>query len=52
MFFRKIMALGATAAMLAMSPALAQTELKLATDSGAKGSPSGDAMDRWATLFE
>jgi len=52
MFFRKIMALGATAAMLAMSPALAQTELKLATDSGAKGSPSGDAMDRWATLIE
>ncbi|MGX0879372.1 TRAP-type C4-dicarboxylate transport system substrate-binding protein [Roseovarius sp. MBR-154] len=52
MFFRKIMVLGATAAMLAMSPALAQTELKLATDSGAKGSPSGDAMDRWATLIE
>ncbi|RXV59454.1 C4-dicarboxylate ABC transporter substrate-binding protein [Roseovarius sp. A46] len=52
MFFRKIMTLGATAAMLAMSPALAQTELKLATDSGAKGSPSGDAMDRWATLIE
>jgi TRAP-type C4-dicarboxylate transport system substrate-binding protein len=51
-FFRKIMVLGATAAMLAMSPALAQTELKLATDSGAKGSPSGDAMDRWATLIE
>ncbi|WP_306152442.1 TRAP transporter substrate-binding protein DctP [Roseovarius sp. MMSF_3281] len=52
MFFKKIMILGATAAMLAMSPAWAQTELKLATDSGAKGSPSGDALDRWAALIE
>jgi TRAP-type transport system periplasmic protein len=32
--------------------AYAQTTLKLATDSGAKGSPSGDAMDRWAELIE
>jgi TRAP-type C4-dicarboxylate transport system substrate-binding protein len=26
--------------------------LKLATDSGAKGSPAGNAMDRWAELIE
>lgn len=32
--------------------AQAETTLKLATDSGAKGSPSGDAMDRWAELIE
>ncbi len=40
------------AAVLALgAPALAQSvTLKLATDSGAKGSPSGDAMDRWAAL--
>lgn len=30
----------------------AETTLKLATDSGAKGSPSGNAMDRWAELIE
>jgi len=34
------------------SPALAQTTLRLATDSGARGSPSGDTMDRWAALVE
>jgi len=26
--------------------------LKMATDSGAKGSPAGDALDRWAALIE
>ncbi len=52
MFLRKIMTLSATVAMLAVAPAWAQTELKLATDSGAKGSPSGDALDRWASLIE
>ncbi len=42
-----------TLAMIsAMTPAMAETTLKLATDSGAKGSPSGDAMDRWAALVE
>jgi TRAP-type C4-dicarboxylate transport system substrate-binding protein len=35
------------------SPASADVRvLKLATDSGAKGSPSGNAMDRWAELIE
>ena len=52
MFLRKIMTVGATVAMFAVAPAWAQTELKLATDSGAKGSPSGDALDRWASLIE
>ncbi|WP_101069117.1 TRAP transporter substrate-binding protein DctP [Roseovarius salinarum] len=52
MFIKKIMTLGATVAMLAVAPAWAQTELKLATDSGAKGSPSGNALDRWAELIE
>ena len=37
--------LGATASAQSVT-------LKLATDSGAKGSPSGDAMDRWASLVE
>ena len=46
------MCLSATAIMLAAASASAQTELKLATDSGAKGSPSGDALDRWAALIE
>lgn len=32
------------------SPALSQTTLRLATDSGARGSPSGNTMDRWAEL--
>lgn len=36
----------------ALPAAYAETTLKLATDSGAKGSPSGDAMDRWAELIE
>lgn len=35
-----------------VSTAGAQTTLKLATDSGAKGSPSGDALDRWAELVQ
>lgn len=43
---------GAMTALLASSPALAQTTLKLATDSGAKGSPSGDALERWADLID
>ncbi len=30
----------------------AQTVLKMATDSGAKGSPAGDALERWADLIE
>ncbi|KZY32624.1 C4-dicarboxylate ABC transporter substrate-binding protein [Roseovarius sp. HI0049] len=52
MFIRKILCLSASVIMLSASAATAQTELKLATDSGAKGSPSGDALDRWAALIE
>ena len=48
----KILAAGAAIALLSMAPAVAQVQLKLATDSGAKGSPSGDALDRWAALIE
>ncbi|RMC31629.1 TRAP transporter substrate-binding protein DctP [Paracoccus alkanivorans] len=52
MLMKKVMALGTVALMLALTPARAETQLKLATDSGAKGSPSGDALDRWAALVE
>lgn len=45
-------ALTGAAAMLPQADALAQTTLKMATDSGAKGSPAGDALDRWAALIE
>lgn len=30
----------------------AQAQLKIATDSGAQGSPSGDAIEKWAELIE
>lgn len=39
-------------AFASFTGAQAETTLKLATDSGAKGSPSGNAMDRWAKLIE
>jgi len=39
-------------AFASFTGAQAETTLKLATDSGAKGSPSGNAMDRWAELIE
>ena len=49
----------ALAATMALAAAGAETgaqaqdvTLRLATDSGAQGSPSGDAMDRWAALIE
>jgi TRAP-type C4-dicarboxylate transport system substrate-binding protein len=32
--------------------AWAETTLKMATDSGAKGTPAGDAIERWASLIE
>ncbi|MDO6564822.1 TRAP transporter substrate-binding protein DctP [Amphritea sp. 1_MG-2023] len=41
----------ATAGALMASSAQAAT-LKMATDSGAKGSPAGDTLDRWADLIE
>ena len=45
--------IAAAAALGLAGAAVAQdATLKLATDSGAKGSPSGDAMDRWAELIE
>ncbi|MEO1192984.1 MAG: TRAP transporter substrate-binding protein DctP [Pseudomonadota bacterium] len=48
---------GAAAAALVLSLGAAglaaeTTTLKMATDSGAKGSPAGNALDRWAQLIE
>ncbi len=40
------------AAALGATGAAAQTTLRMATDSGAKGSPAGDALERWAALIE
>lgn len=50
MLFKKLLTLSTAIVLAIMTPALADTKLKLATDSGAKGSPSGDALDRWAAL--
>ncbi|MFX0541086.1 TRAP transporter substrate-binding protein DctP [Roseovarius sp. S4756] len=52
MFTKTILSLGTAMTLALAAPAMAQTSLKLATDSGAKGSPSGDALDRWAALIE
>lgn len=52
MSMRTLLLAGAASALMMLSPALAETTLKLATDSGAKGSPSGNAMDRWAALVD
>lgn len=52
MLLKKILMAGTAIALMAMTPAMAETTLKLATDSGAKDSPSGDALDRWAALIE
>jgi TRAP-type C4-dicarboxylate transport system substrate-binding protein len=52
MLFKTILGLGTAMAFALAAPAMAETTLKLATDSGAKGSPSGDALDRWAALIE
>ncbi|WP_286237918.1 TRAP transporter substrate-binding protein DctP [Neptuniibacter halophilus] len=40
-----------TACALMTAPLHAET-LKMATDSGAKGSPAGDTLERWAELIE
>lgn len=37
---------------LAASGASAQVNMRIATDSGAQGSPSGNAIDKWAQLIE
>ncbi|GAB5469427.1 MAG: TRAP transporter substrate-binding protein [Rhodospirillales bacterium] len=47
---------GAAVAALVMAawstPSFAETTLKMATDSGAKGSPAGNALERWAQIIE
>lgn len=52
--FKTVCRLAATvAAVLALSVGTAgAVTLKMATDSGAKGSPTGDAMESWAELIE
>lgn len=46
-------ALACAAFAFATAPvAQAETVLKMATDSGAKGSPAGNALERWAKLIE
>lgn len=52
MLVKRFLAASTAVALLVVSPAMAETTLKLATDLGAKGSPSGNAMDRWAALVE
>jgi len=52
MSFRATFLAALLLAFSAVSGVQAETTLKLATDSGAKGSPSGNAMDRWAELIE
>lgn len=42
----------ATVLSFVTSVAVAQTTMKIATDSGAKGSPNGDAVEKWARLIE
>ena len=49
---RRTLIAAAAAFGLVGAAAAQDATLKLATDSGAKGSPSGDAMDRWAELIE
>lgn len=51
MLYKHILGLGTAIALALSAPVMAETTLKLATDSGAKGSPSGDALDRWAALI-
>jgi TRAP-type C4-dicarboxylate transport system substrate-binding protein len=48
----KIFAATVLSAALATSAAVAQTELKFATDSGARDSPSGAALAEWARAVE
>lgn len=43
---------GAVMLALVASQASAETTLKIATDSGPEGSPSGDAIKKWAELIE
>jgi TRAP-type C4-dicarboxylate transport system substrate-binding protein len=53
MFIRaKKLALGGISALLLMAGSAQALTLKLATDSGAKGSPAGNAIEAWATAIE
>lgn len=48
----KKLALAGTAALLLMAGGAQALTLKLATDSGAKGSPAGNAIEAWAKAIE
>ena len=49
---RNLIVAGAVIVGLAAGQATAATTLKIATDSGAEGSPSGNAMAQWAKMIE
>ena len=48
----KTLLAGAAASVLVMSTHAQALTLKLATDSGTKGSPAGDALKKWGELIE
>ena len=48
----KTLLAGAAASVLIMSTHAQALTLKLATDSGTKGSPAGDALKKWGELIE
>jgi len=48
----KTLALAAGVSLIALTASAQSMTIKLATDSGAKGSPTGDAMEKWASLIE
>ncbi len=50
--FTTITALSAALFLAGTSLNAEAAKLRLATDSGTKGSPAGDALDNWATLIE
>ncbi len=49
-WFKKLVI--ATTLSFLTSTAVAKTTMNIATDSGVKGSPSGDAVEKWARLIE
>ena len=50
--FGKFLSASAVALGLMALPALAEIELKIATDSGDRDSPSGQAIANWAKAIE
>ncbi len=48
----KAFALAASVSLIALTASAEPITIKMSTDSGAKGSPTGDAMEKWASLIE